>query len=61
MTPDASGVAVAHLLFAECGIDSAGHSVAEPDHGSKQKDGKRQKKCINHANRLRDFPLYVKH
>jgi hypothetical protein len=42
------GVAVAHLLFAQRSIDSAGHGIAEPDHGSENENGKRQLKCINH-------------
>ena len=36
------------ILLAESGVDTAGDSVAEPDHGSEQQDGKRQLKSINH-------------
>jgi hypothetical protein len=42
------GVAVAHLLFAERAFDSAGHGIAEPDHGSEKNQRHGELNGLNH-------------
>jgi hypothetical protein len=43
-----SGVAVAHLLFAEGAVDPAGNRVPEPDDGSEQENGEGELQCFGH-------------
>jgi hypothetical protein len=55
--PLKSGVAVAHLLFTERAVNTAGNCVTDPDDGSQQDDGEGELKGIYHESFLRDFPL----
>jgi len=54
-----SGVAVAHLLFAQRTFDSARDRIPDPDDGTQENEGKRELKGNNHID-LRDFPLSTK-
>jgi hypothetical protein len=58
---DNSGVAVAHLLFAQRTFDAAGDRIADPDDRAKKKDGDCELKGVDHVANLRDFPLAAIH
>ena len=41
-------VTVAHRLFAEGAFDAASDRIADPDHGSKEDDGKGEQQRVDH-------------
>jgi hypothetical protein len=47
-----SGVAVAHLLFAQRAVDTAGNRVTNPNDDAEQDDGKNELKSIDHESYL---------